>query len=448
MFERLVNAIRYLFTGSLGEQAKKADKSPASPAPPQHEILPPENSQRPQPANEASYLILKDVHESADGTKSAIEVRSDGIHVEDADGESRVIPLNADGFSLSQIDEDIRYQIARKISLLVPELRDYKQQQLLKHVFRVLFLLAEDQMPRVRQMIAEELRDSHNAPPDLVRKLAWDEELEVAAPILEFSPLLGDADLLEIIAKSDIPGVLESVSKRKEVSADVTEAIVRNVSQSKISKGDAKVINNLLQNKGARFNEETLEFIVDEAPEYEIWHQNLVDRPELTTRTINKIARFVSEALIMEMEDRGMITKELGQNLTQAIASRLYNPNIDREKEAERVAIDLFTQGDLDAQYIMAALDNGEREFVIAGLSLLADIPKRATKKIIDADNPKAVTALGWKAGIPMRDIIQLQLKLAKIHYSKLLYAREGTDYPMSEREMQSILDDYTRSAA
>lgn len=350
--------------------------------------------------------------------------------------------------SLAEIDEDIRYQIARKISLLVPELGDYKKQQLLKHVFRVLFLLAEDQMPRVRQMIAEELRDSHNAPPDLIRKLAWDEELEVAAPILEFSPLLGDSDLLEIIANSDVPGVIEAITQRQEVSTDVTEAIVRNVTRSKVTDDDARIINKLLENKKARFKEDTLEIIVEEAPNYEIWHKNLLDRPELTTRTINKIARFVSEALIMEMEDRGMITKELGQNLTQAIASRLYNPHIDRAKEAEREAVDLFTQGNLDPQYVMAALDGGERDFVIAALSLLADVPKAATKEIIDADDPKAVTALAWKAGIPMREAIQLQLKLAKIHYSNLLYAREGRDYPMSEKEMQSILSSYISKAA
>lgn len=442
MFARLMKAIKYLFTGRLD-----GETSPAPPA----EILPPEPPPQhpvPAPANEASYLILRDSHKNADGVQTAIEVRSDGIRVIAGDDEPKVIPLTAKGMSLAEIDEDIRYQIARKISLLVPELGDYKQQQLLKHVFRVLFLMAEDQLPRVRQMIAEELRDSHNAPPELIRKLAWDEELEVAAPILEFSPLLGDSDLLEIIANSDVPGVIEAITRRQEVSTDVTDAIVRNVTLSKVTDEDARIINRLLENKGAHFKEDTLEIIVEEAPNYEIWHQNLIDRPELTARTINKIARFVSEALIMEMEDRGMITKELGQNLTQAIASRLYNPHIDREKEADRMAVDLFTQGQLDPQYVMAALEGGERDLAIAALSLLAEVPKGATKDIIHSDDPKAVTALAWKAGIPMREAIQLQLKLAKIHYSNLLYAREGTDYPMRKKEMRDILSYYINKAA
>lgn len=386
-----------------------------------------------------SQLIMKDVYTDAEGGRTAIELRSDGLSLESDTGEAQIIPLESVTTS-EQVDDDIRAQIARKISLLLPALAESKKDQLLHHVFRVLKLLAEDQLPRVRRMIAEELRDSYAAPPELIRKLAWDEELEVAAPVLEFSPLLGDADLLEIIAHSDIPGVMEAISRRKEVSGDVTDAIIRSITHSKISKEDARVISTLLANKGARFREDTLEIIVDEAPRYEIWHEALVDRPELTSRTINKIARFVSEALIMEMEGKGMISPELGHNLTQAIASRLHNPHIDREKEADRQAIDLFTQGTLDAHYVMAALDNGEREFVVSALSLLADIPKSVTKKLIESADPKAMTALSWKAGIPMRDAIQLQLKLAKIPYTKLLYAREGTDYPMETEEMQKLI--------
>lgn len=428
MFSRLKNALKYLFTGSLDDAAAPIDNAPTAP--------------------DDKALILKDTHVAADGRKTSIEVRGDGIALGHEDGQLELIPFTADEVSLNEIDADIRYQIARKISLLVPDLTERKKEQLLRHVFHVLFFMARDQMPRVRQMIAEELSESYNVPPELIRKLAWDEHLEVSAPILEYSPLLGDDDLLEIISNSDIPGVIEAVSRRREVSTDVTDAIVRNVTLSKVTKDDARVINNLLANKRARFKEETLEIIVGEAADYEMWHESLVDRPELTTRTINKIARFVSQSLIMEMEDRGMITKELSNNLSQAIASRLHNIHIDREKEADRTAIDLFTQGDLDSQYVMMALDSGEREFVVSAMSLLADMPKSVARKIIDSEDPKAVTALSWKSGLTMRDAIQIQLKLAKIHYSKLLYARNGKHYPLSKDEMTRILRSFSRDAA
>lgn len=420
--------------------------APAEPVAATAPVTPPPVA-TPAPAAPAP-LILKDSYTSTTGEQTFIEVRGDAIHLQPGGSETaEVIPFNLQEFSLEKVDEDIRLQIARKISLLVPALAHSQKRELLEHVFRVLSVMAWDQLPRVRQMIAEELSTIYNAPVELVKRLAWDEQLEVSAPILEFSPLLTDNDLLDIIGKSHIPGALEAVSRRKLVTEDVTDAIVRNVMASTVTEQDARTINNLLSNKNAHFREDTLEIIVDEASSHAIWHEALVDRPELTTRTINKIARFVSRSLISEMENRGMISHELAENLSLAIASRLQNIHFDREKEADRQAIELFTQGTLDPEYVMAALDSGEREFVISAISLLANLQKRIVKSIFEGADPKAVTSVAWKAGISMRNAIQLQLKVARIHYTKILYAKDGTDYPLLEPEMERILHEYVQKA-
>lgn len=403
----------------------------------------PEKNPAPEPAAEPNVpvLILKDSYYNDKGEKTAFEVRSDAIHIMSSKGQNRTITFPSTGVALADIDEEIRLQIARKISLLVPDLSAFKKEQLLKHVFDVLYIMAEDQVPRVRQMIAEELRSQANAPYDLVRKLAWDEELEVAAPVLEFSPLLSDSDLIEIISHSSIPGVLEAISSRQTVSETVSEAIVDNVTRTKLSDRGAKVIQTLLDNEGAEINENTLDTIIEHAPDYEMLQRSLIQRPELTTKTLNKIARFVSEAFILEMEEQGLLNREQSHNLTQAVASRLHSPTMDREKEAEREVIELFTQGELSPHFIAQALESGERDTVIASLSLLSDIPKSEVKRILESDNPRLVTALAWRCGLPMREAIQIQLKIAKIHFSKILYAREGTDYPLSEKEMAYMLN-------
>lgn len=407
---------------------------------------------RPEPADPASSqaenlgspptLIMRDVH-VRDGQTTAIEVRSDGIHLQhEGEATERLIPLSHFGHvDLSAIDEEIRLQIARKITLLLPELAHAKREELLRYVFQVLLLLAEDQLLRVRQMIAEELRSSFDAPPALIKRLAWDQDIEVAAPILEFSPLLTEADMMEIVANSAIPGVLEALSSRKNLPEEVTDAIVRSVASSRVSKEDAAIIQKLLDNKGAHFREDTLELVVEQAPEYEIWHESLLDRPELTQRIINKIARFVSQAMILEMQDRGMISKEIGRNLTYAIASRLQSLGVDRMREAEKLAKEMLTQGTLDAETIMGALESGEREFVICSLAVLSEIPVKTVQKILKSEEAETVVALVWKTGLPMRDAITIQLKLGKIPHTKILYAKEGTAYPLSIGRMQTIVD-------
>lgn len=422
MLSRLRQSIRYLMTGTLEKAAK--------------DTIVPANDSAP------SVLVMRDYYE-VNGIKTAIEVRSDGIHCQTETQDETVIPLDAAADELESIDPDIRLQIARKLSLLLPELSEGKQKQLQKYIFNVLELLAQDQLMRVRRLIAEELRESFNAPVELIRRLAWDDKLEVAAPILEFSPLLTDHDLMELIANSDVPGTLEVLSRRKDISEDITDAIVHTITRRRYNEDDVKAISNLLGNQTAKFRENTLEILVEEAPQYESWHGPLISRPELTVRMVNKIARFVSEALIMEMQERHLISEELGKNLKLAVASRLQNPHIDREKEADRQAIELFTQGVLDGEHIIAALETGEREFAVSALSLLADVPKTVTKAILKSGQPDAVTALSWKAGISMRSAIQVQLKLAQIHHTKILYAKDGSSYPLSEGKMQQVLKDY-----
>jgi uncharacterized protein (DUF2336 family) len=48
-------------------------------------------------------------------------------------------------------------------------------------------------------VLSEALKDIANAPSDVVKQLAMDPEIDVTGPILEFSPILTDEDLLEII---------------------------------------------------------------------------------------------------------------------------------------------------------------------------------------------------------------------------------------------------------
>lgn len=436
MFHRLINALRYLFTGHIPAQ-NPAHAPMARPPVADVTIYEPSNA-----------LILRDNVVTAKG-KEIIEVRADGIHILAQDGStSQFVGLSAGADGLSEVDEQIRLHLTRKLSILLPELSNSLKSELLHHVFGVLTLMANDQQSRVRQIIAEELGDLYNAPVELVKKLAWDGSLEVSTPILEFSPLLSDRELMDIITESQIPGVSEAISRRKEVSEDVAGALVDYVTRDTIDASGERVISNLLENPNAHLNENTLQVIAEHAEDHEVWHTPLLSQPNLTIRTINAIARFVSHSLIADMESRRMISKEMGENLSKAVTYRLQNPHYDREKEAEKLAEDLLSQGLLDAEYVAESLEAGEKELVAAALYLLSGLPKHIVKKILGADDAKAVTALVWKANMPMRSAIQVQLKLAKIHYTKILYAKNGKDFPLSEDEMRRIIWEYAQAAA
>jgi len=57
--------------------------------------------------------------------------------------------------------------------------------------------IAFDLEQQIREELAQKLSSEANAPHDLIRKLAHD-EIEVARPVLEQSPVLDESDLIEL----------------------------------------------------------------------------------------------------------------------------------------------------------------------------------------------------------------------------------------------------------
>src|SRR5438552_1809419 len=78
----------------------------------------------------------------------------------------------------------------------------------------------------------------------VIRTLARDSEIVVAGPVLQFSPLLADEDLLEIIHGAPIAGSLTAIARRVAVTGPVADAIG--------DSPDAAAITALLENPSAQ----------------------------------------------------------------------------------------------------------------------------------------------------------------------------------------------------
>src|SRR5258707_224442 len=94
--------------------------------------------------------------------------------------------------------------------------------------------------------LSEALSTIDRAPGQTVRKLAFHEQPQVAAPVLRLSSCLSDADLLEIV-KSRGQQHLLAICDRKALNEALTDALMRF--------GDVNVSNALARNTGARFSE-------------------------------------------------------------------------------------------------------------------------------------------------------------------------------------------------
>jgi uncharacterized protein (DUF2336 family) len=323
-------------------------------------------------------------------------------------------------------DGEVRAELARKIGRLLPGLPRSAAEDVRRLTLETLQCLADDQLPRVRQILAEEIKDLDCVPKDVALKLARDIEC-VSAPVLEYSPLLSDADLIEIITSAGAKHALSAVARRKPLSASVSEAIA--------SAMDVPAVAALLKNANAQIRQKTMDKIVEQAERIREWHGPLVMRSDLSQRAIRRIACFVSASLIDQLASRRGLDGETRAWLRQRTEARLDEDGV--LGSAAAVVAARHRQGTLDDRYVASAAQDGQRDIVVHSLARLAVVPKDVVHRILDSRLAKPVTALVWRAGLSMRVAFKIQSFLLHLPAAELLPAREGVHFPLEEDEMR-----------
>ncbi len=346
-------------------------------------------------------------------------------------------PYQADAFLVSDDAEDVRAELARKIGRLVPGLPESERTKLREQAISLMETLAQDQATKVRALLVEAIKSSPHVPKDVIRRLANDHELVVCGPILEYSPLLGDADLKEIIAASRTRGALSSIARRTPISGDLAEALA--------TSNDVDAIATLLGNRNAQIREDTLDAILDSAPAVPSWHEPLALRASLSTRVMRRIAGFVAASLVDQMLAAHVLSNEDADSILKSVKHRIdaepVNAHLARDEDtaAHALALHAIASGQFDNTWVAAQLSAGDHKSIVEGLAMATGF-KKSVDKIIASKNGQAVMALCWKAGLSARTAYDIQQKLVRIPASQLITPKGGTQFPLPHSEMENIL--------
>jgi uncharacterized protein (DUF2336 family) len=307
--------------------------------------------------------------------------------------ENRATPRHADLILTRDDDDSVRARLAAKIVALVPE-------------------FAKEERQKVRALSDK-----------VLETLARDIEIQVAGPILEHSPLLTDEDLLEIIASGPIRGALGAIARRRQLSDKLSDGVAAAALADPGAESNS--VRRLLQNERAQIREDTLDRILDQASRVPAWHEPLVQRPALPMKAVKRLAAFVSRSLLEALQQRPDLDSATAKDVAKAVQRRL---------EAEGAAVETPPVGD---EALAAAIGAGKRDAVAAALARDASLPASIVSSILASKCAKAVTALAWRAKLPMRQALQLQLRVAHIPPTAALNPRGGTDYPLTPAEME-----------
>jgi uncharacterized protein (DUF2336 family) len=339
-------------------------------------------------------------------------------------------PIQASERLVDDPEADVRAELARRIGRLVPGADLEMQADLRDRVLALIEKLAADKLPRVRAIIAEEIKAADNVPRHVVQALARDTEITVCGPVLEYSPLLSDVDLMELVAGSAVEGAAKAIAQRSNVSEDLAAAIANTL--------DIPAVTALLANPNVLIREDTLDLIITEAAELEILHEPLVMRPNLSLRAIRHIASFVARSLLEDLVARSDLDKDTEAFLRKRVLERVEEETTDAEK-ADKALADIrraHKEGKLNDKSVTRFADLNERENIALALSLLASQPAKKVQEILDSKSPEAVTALCWCAGLSMRTAHAVQ-KAVRIPHDAMLLPKGGFDYPMTDEKMR-----------
>lgn len=325
---------------------------------------------------------------------------------------------------------DVRLALAHRLMALLPELTEEQHSQLYAYAAQALGVLALDEVLKVRLALSSVLKDMACAPPQVVATLARDLERQVSEPILRYCAALPDQDLLDILSENADEWVQEAIASRRQIGSQLAEKLSesRSVTVGKM----------LITNEGAQIADDTLTKIVEKARETPEWHKPLCLRKHLPAFLMKEIVRFVDASLhkfILERTDFDTETRTEIEDTVKRRMRFLVDEKGNRIAPKEKL-LALSKANKLDEAVMADALALREYEFIQMGLAVKSKLPLPTVKRMIETRSAKAVTALTWRAGLPMRYALDLQRELAKIPHAELIYPRNGTDYPLSTEEM------------
>jgi uncharacterized protein (DUF2336 family) len=256
--------------------------------------------------------------------------------------------------------------------------------------------LLDDPSPRVRLALAEAIAWAPHAPRNIILLLAEDQP-EIACHAVTCSPILTDADLVDLAARG-------SGATRMLIAARAH--VTRPVSAALAEVGDEDEVLCLLENDGASISAQSLKRIAERLGDISDVRNLLLDRIDLPADARQLLTQHVSNALVglplaqaaIGLQRLQRISREATEAAIVSIAGDIAPIEVPDLVEHLRL------NERLTPSFLMHALCCGKVEFFACAIVNLSGCSDRRVRAILATGRMHAVRALYESAGLP-RDI-------------------------------------------
>ncbi|MFZ4124812.1 MAG: DUF2336 domain-containing protein [Rickettsiales bacterium] len=281
------------------------------------------------------------------------------------------------------------------------------EREVAEQIFR---LLMKDAHLKVRENLAQRIRENPEMPRDIVLHLANDHE-RVSLPILEASQVLSDADLINIIDSSREVSKLLAISKRPQVSGRVSDALV--------DTNYPDVVSSLVTNEGADISPRTYDRILDEFSRESAVMDSVITRANLPVAVVEKLISHATEAVAIELKRKYKLSDEQIRKDTAGTREDTTLRMLEQEdnpQAIEALVTQMAQEGRLTPSIIMTALCRGQHHFFVTARAVLARIPVTNAQNLVTDKGGLGFKALYERTEMPesMYDAVRLLLTVVQ----------------------------------
>jgi uncharacterized protein (DUF2336 family) len=261
-----------------------------------------------------------------------------------------------------------------------------------------------------RVQLAKRLARYDEAPVNIIHKLAFDDSIEVAGPILRDSQRLEPYALVANVCTKDQSHLL-AISKRKSLDAEVTDVLV--------TRGNKEVVSSVVGNDGARFSEFGFLHMIQRAEGDSILAEQLGLRKDIPRQVfqqlIAKATDNVKKRLQQERPDLVDHVQSAVADVAGALQSK-FGPVSRTYFVAKRVVTTQHRQGNLNENSISGYARQHKIEEVTIGLSLLCALPNDVVERALMDRNREMLLILARALSFSWATTMALLFLGAKDH--------------------------------
>ncbi len=284
-----------------------------------------------------------------------------------------------------------REETLRKVTdLFVGNAPQYKEEQVALFD-SVLGGLAKDTEVSARAELSRRLAAVDNAPTKIVERLAADDAIEVAKPILTGSGRLSDAQLAAL-ASTKSQAHLQAIAARGSLNEQVTDVL--------LTRGDAQVARTVASNESARVSEKGFETLVGLAAEDPKVAECVVVRSDIPQRHLRTLAAIVPEPVRLRLANNN---PRLAARIREAVAQAAQDADQQKQRDysqAKETVAAMMKAGTLSDEAVLELAKGEKFEECAVALAALNRLSIDVASRLL-VDEPTdtlliAAKAVGW----------------------------------------------------